>query len=207
MKKIMFNDEYGLTQAVVDGQKTMTRRLCKIQRPSLDYEIVFPVFESDPENSPLNYAYGWLNIKTGHFTGWNKPAYLPGDIVAVSMSYEHIFYELHRGLPEECSIGTGWKNKMFVKAEYMPYKIKITNASIELLQNISDTDCLKEGIIHAWTDKNEIKIYHTPHLPDRGFLSTDQPKEAFSWLIDKISGKGTWESNPYTFAYEFKLIN
>ena len=26
MKKIMFNDKYGLTQAVLDGRKTMTRR-------------------------------------------------------------------------------------------------------------------------------------------------------------------------------------
>ncbi len=26
-KKIMFNDRYGLTQAVLDGRKTMTRRL------------------------------------------------------------------------------------------------------------------------------------------------------------------------------------
>ena len=27
MKKIMFNDRYGLTQAVTEGRKTMTRRL------------------------------------------------------------------------------------------------------------------------------------------------------------------------------------
>ena len=29
MKKIMFNDRYGLTQAVLDGKKTMTRRIIK----------------------------------------------------------------------------------------------------------------------------------------------------------------------------------
>lgn len=27
MQKIMFSDEYGLTQAVLDGLKTMTRRI------------------------------------------------------------------------------------------------------------------------------------------------------------------------------------
>lgn len=27
MKKIMFNDRYGLTQAVLNGRKTMTRRI------------------------------------------------------------------------------------------------------------------------------------------------------------------------------------
>ena len=45
MKKIMFNDKYGLTQAVLDGRKTMTRRICKYDRPDETYDIVFPVFE------------------------------------------------------------------------------------------------------------------------------------------------------------------
>lgn len=32
-KKIMFNDKYSLTQAVLDGRKTMTRRVCKYDSP------------------------------------------------------------------------------------------------------------------------------------------------------------------------------
>lgn len=31
-KKIMFNDKYSLTQAVLDGRKTMTRRIIKCPR-------------------------------------------------------------------------------------------------------------------------------------------------------------------------------
>jgi hypothetical protein len=31
------------------------------------------------------------------------------------------------------------------------------------------------------------------------------PRQAFAALIDKVSGKGTWESNPYVFVYEFEL--
>lgn len=30
MQKIMFNDKYGLTQAVLNGRKTQTRRIIKI---------------------------------------------------------------------------------------------------------------------------------------------------------------------------------
>ena len=33
------------------------------------------------------------------------------------------------------------------------------------------------------------------------------PREAFSALIDKVSGKGMFASNPYVFAYEFELID
>jgi hypothetical protein len=31
MKKIMFNDKYGLTQAVLEGRKTQTRRIMNPQ--------------------------------------------------------------------------------------------------------------------------------------------------------------------------------
>ena len=30
--------------------------------------------------------------------------------------------------------------------------------------------------------------------------------EYFACLIDKVFGKGTWERNPWVFAYEFELI-
>ena len=32
------------------------------------------------------------------------------------------------------------------------------------------------------------------------------PHEAYAALIDKISGKGTWERNPYVFVYDFELV-
>lgn len=31
-------------------------------------------------------------------------------------------------------------------------------------------------------------------------------REAYATLIDRISGKGTFESNPYVFVYEFELV-
>lgn len=35
MKKIMFNDKYKLTQAVLEGRKTQTRRIAYIGNPPL----------------------------------------------------------------------------------------------------------------------------------------------------------------------------
>ena len=34
----------------------------------------------------------------------------------------------------------------------------------------------------------------------------DSPREAFAALIDRISGRGTWQRNPWVYAYEFELI-
>ena len=219
MKKIMFNDKLGLTQSVLEGRKTMTRRICKYDRPDESWDIVFPVFESkdyDSEGnliSPLLGAFGWKN-KDGDFTGWNNPLYKFCEVVAIAQNYRDSGYSpdsLDRH-PKDLSVrglmkdSAGWNNKMFVKSYACKHHIKITNVKIERLQDISDEDCLKEGIIHAYTDNNGIKRYHTPHTK-RGYLSTDVAQQAFSFLIDKVSGKGTWESNPFVFAYEFVLVD
>lgn len=219
MKKIMFNDKLGLTQAVLEGRKTMTRRICKYDRPDESWDIVFPVFGSkDYDNegnlvSPLFGAFGWKN-KDGDFTGWNNPFTRLAEVVAIAQSYRDLGYSpdsLDRH-PKDLSIrglmknSAGWNNKMFVKSYACKHHIKITNVKVERLQDISDEDCLKEGIIHAYTDNNGIKRYHTPHTK-RGYLSTDVAQQAFSFLIDKVSGKGTWESNPFVFAYEFVLVD
>ena len=215
----MFNDKLGLTQAVLEGRKTMTRRICKYDRPDESWDIVFPVFESkdyDSEGnliSPLLGAFGWKN-KDGDFTGWNNPLYKFCEVVAIAQNCRDSGYSpdsLDRH-PKDLSVrglmkdSAGWNNKMFVKSYACKHHIKITNVKIERLQDISDEDCLKEGIIHAYTDNNGIKRYHTPHTK-RGYLSTDVAQQAFSFLIDKVSGKGTWESNPFVFAYEFVLVD
>lgn len=192
-KKIMFNDKFGLTQAVLDGRKTMTRRISEDQ-------IRNSIFCKSGYESIHGYEI--------------KPKYEVGEIVAIAQSYKDSGYypdSLDRH-PKDLSIrglmkdSAGWNNKMFVKSYACKYHIKITNVKVERLQDISDEDCMKEGIIHAYTNNNGIKIYHTPHTK-RGYLSTDVAQEAFAFLINKVSGKGTWESNPYVFVYEFKLID
>lgn len=214
----MFNDKFGLTQAVLEGRKTMTRRICKYDRPDESWDIVFPVFESkdyDSEGnliSPLYGAFGWKN-KDGDFTGWNNPLYKVGEVVAIAQSYRDLGYSpdsLDRH-PKDLSIrglmknSAGWNNKMFVKSYACKHHIKITNVKIDRLQYISDEDCLKEGIIHVSTFLGQ-KIYHTPHV-NGSYLSTNVAQEAFAYLIDKVSGKGAWESNPFVFAYEFRLTD
>lgn len=213
MKKIMFNDKYSLTQAVLEGRKTMTRRVCKYDRPNETYDIVFPVFEpNDYDNdgnivSPLNYAFGWKNDK-GDFTGWNIPKYKVGEVVAIAQSYSDCGnmpdYELDEDGYPIMPKRSGFFNKMFVRADLMPHHIRITYIKIERLQNISDEDCFKEGIFKWDAGQKDIPFYsfHNADIPDY-----NDSRDAFAELIDKVSGKGTWESNPYVFVYEFELVD
>lgn len=108
---------------------------------------------------------------------------------------------------------------MFVKAEYMPHQIRITNIRLERLQDISEEDCLKEGI-EPWDaaeeyyrDKGvrksikELKASGiTPYQIPKCWTCFTSPKAAYAYLIDKISGKGTWDKNPWVFVYDFELV-
>lgn len=190
MKKIMFNNKYGLTQAVLDGRKTMTRRISKEQ-------IRNSVFWKSGYESIHGYEI--------------KPIYKISELVAIAQCYESLGMNPEIALNDRDGIGfytktkfaPGWKNKMFVRADLMPHHIRITNIKIERLQNISDEDCFKEGIFKWDAGQKDIPFYsfHNADIPDY-----NDPRDAFAALIDKVSGKGTWESNPYVFVYEFELI-
>ena len=218
----MFNDKFGLTQAVLDGRKTMTRRICKYDRPDESWDIVFPVFESkdyDSEGnliSPLYGAFGWKN-KDGDFTGWNNPLYKVGEVVAIAQSYMDVdrfhrkgknaaYLEYLDSILPELKLYPGWGNKMFVKADLMPHHIKIIGIKVERLQDISDEDCLKEGIIKGKCGSESTHFMDAYYVPkEKQPYCT--PRNAFEVLINKVSGKGVWESNPFVFVYEFVLFD
>lgn len=179
MKKIMFNDRYGLTQAVIEGRKTMTRRII----------IPQPDFLSD--------NFGWAKRNNGDVI---LPKYGVDEIVAVAQSYNSFYDDTYN--PVLFPAGAGWNNKMFVKPELMPHRIHITGIKCERLQDISDADCLKEGIRY-FPEIN--KFYFEDIRREEGFYF-DNPREAFAALINKVFGRGTWDGNPWVEAHEFDLL-
>ena len=146
------------------------------------------------------------------------PKYKVGEVVAIAQRYKDVvgkrdeaqetlgLYKIGKRYLTMEEMGAGWNNKLFVRADFMPHHIRITNIKIERLQDISDKDCLKEGIYKGQCGSADT------HFMDAYYYKGDiqpycTPREAFAALIDKVSGKGTWESNPYVFVYEFELID
>ena len=97
------------------------------------------------------------------------------------------------------STNAGWDNKMFVRADLMPHQIRITDVRVERLQDISDEDCIKEGVHEA------TRVF--PWYWIDGFNVTfNESRAAFAHLINKVSGKDVWSQNPYVFVYDFELV-
>ena len=200
MKKIMFNDKYGLTQAVLVKRKTQTRRII----PSADHKN--RRYEGAPK---LTNPDGTKSVLAQFSDKRVLSAYAVGEEIAVAQAYRDIaeFPLLSEQGIEELKQTPGWKNKMFVKPSLMPRHIRITNIRVERLQDISDKDCLAEGI-GVFPDR-KICEYGFRFVKGEAlhWIGADSLRQVYASLIDKVSGKGTWESDPYVFVYDFELID
>ena len=196
----MFNDRYGLTQAVIEGRKTVTRRVVDASGKYSEFRVWQPAIEM-PDG-----LYGYND------DGWEYlvEPYRRDEIVAVAQRYNSFMHPnaaiLEKG--RHWGRSKGWNNKMFGRADLMPHQIRILDVRAELLQDITKEDCLREGIElisvyeKLWS-KMPKPMYRNPVYV--GLIESD-PREAFASLIDKISGRGTWNKNPFVWRIEFKLV-
>lgn len=216
MKKIMFNNRYGLTKAVLEGRKTMTRRIIKAPK-TMDGQWVSgfaickrPGSDEVVEVMALDADEGMINNIL--------PKYKPGEVVAVAQSLRDMGYD-----PRDTKHKSGaiwgldhtpaWTNKMFVSASECIHQIRITDVWAERLQDITEEDCLKEGVdkgylgyyINGLKTKDWEKESHV-EKDGKTYRLFPTPRKAFAALIDIIHGKGTWDSNPWVFVYEFELV-
>ena len=201
MKKIMFNEQFGLQQATFDGVKGMTRRT-----------IAQCILDAVPQYQEQYYAGALEHIEideailnmVGPEKMFQQYVYQVGEIVAVAQRYSQIEDEIERlGLPlnlkEEIRKHKGYNNKMYVRAEDMPHHIKIAGMKVEPLCGISDEDCLREGIIDTGSGytcykQGVLPLFRTPYA-------------AFKALIDKLNHRGFFETNPLVFAYSYEIID
>ena len=230
MKKIMFNDKFLLTQAVLEGRKTQTRRVITYPKTFHGKDVCgYYVCRRATDRAITEvcmYDENEIFIDEGQIL----PKYKVGEVVAVAQSYCSIAEEL-----ENCNNATcaahyeknvqkaseyiswmehpGFNNKLFVAADMMIHRIRITDVRVEKLQDISGDDCLKEGVV---VNEPKIKGGINMYYPCEYLRSCAKevgwgrvfhtPREAFAHLINKVSRKDVWSENPYVFVYDFELV-
>ena len=190
MNGINFTKE--MFHAVIDGSKIQTRRIVNPQP--------ITVFKGIPIKE-YNNQLGIKDITPRYKVG--ETLYLKEPYRVDSFGVEYNLDDKNKTLAKI----TKWRNKLFMPAKYARYFIEITAVRCERLQDISDEDCLNEGIFEKYYFEktkyyeNGVKIGKMQRVPHY-----NTPKQAYASLINSIYGKGTWESNPYVWVYEFKLL-
>lgn len=187
----------------VKGLKVQTRRIINPQPLEIVCFTIIDnklLFEARDENDALVFI---------------KPRYNVGDILYLKEPYKkwtrglsegrHTSILYKYGEETTCdkigvdgsSYYTDWKNKLFMPASAARHFIKITAVRAERLQDISNEDCIKEGIVFDGS------VY------SNGFdnIKYLEPRAAYKALINSIDGKDTWDNNPWVWVYDYELID
>ena len=193
-----------MVRAILDGRKTVTRRVVK---PRKDREIGCAL-------APCELAG---EVNAGDYT--NAP-WAPGERLWVREAFDFL-PDSSPDHPQGCQIvywATGSLEPRTAPHDYNPLiyghekvrpsihmprwasriTLEITGVRAERLQDISEADALTEGIArHA-----DGSGFHTE---DGRHYSAD-PSESFASLWESINGAGSWDANPWVFVIEFRRL-
>ena len=188
-KKIMFSDKYGLTQAVLEGRKTQTRRIITYPKTFHGKDVCGYYVCRRATDRAITEVCMYDDNESFIDEGQILPKYKVGEVVAVAQSYKYVDSYYSAAYQRQHSIHgmtvdaldcvpnedikkwfknrndfkdkASWNNKMFVKSELMPHQIRITNVRVEKLQDIQEDDCLKEGVVvNEPKIKGDINMYY-----------------------------------------------
>lgn len=225
---ILFSTD--MVKAILDGNKTMTRRIVKPQPDDsgLHNHTAFPMsLDSDMkgwwgttadtgESKEFPCRYG----NVGDILWVRENMYQSALGVAMysasgrDSKHEYVVYE---GFNKEERIDWDFftVNRANIPSIYMPKKaariwLEVTGVRVDQLLNITEQDTIKEGIegdlvttsgSNPWRYKNYFKHGEgDPHL----FSS---PIQSFCSLWSKINGDESWKSNPWVWVIEFKVLS
>ena len=198
IKSILFNTD--MVRAILDGRKTVTRRVAKFEKGfNEETEKVYP---------------GKCSLCVGLFNDLNnirvskKPPYQPGDILYVRETWHKYIKRVGKG--ESCHLAefygykasvensedsnTPWKPSIHMPKQAARIWLKVTNVRVERLQDITTDQIEAEGV--------EIENDYRP-------LNGEEKLYAFSQLwvgtvkeadIDRYG----WDSNPWVWVIEFE---
>lgn len=140
-----------------------------------------------------------------------KPTYKVGEVVYIKEPYHEdelglVRYKYDFSEDNEWRNKTKFKNKLFVGADMARYYIRITHVTLERLYDISDEDCLKEGIDMV-TDGNTYNSLYYDYQHNQ--MSIASPQESFFSLFrfaNKVP-KSKEIPNIWCFAYSYVLCD
>jgi hypothetical protein len=195
-----------MVQAIGDGRKTQTRRICKDKsligflEAGFSDEFILDIDNFDAYKSPYGKAGDYLWVREA-FCIEN---YYPDNDIAT------IRYKAG-GMKLVQPWGRGWvlpevigkpKPSIHLPRVANRYLLRNNDVSLQRLQDISETDAINEGVKPIYDgDKN--LIGYENYLP-YGYRWFTTAKESFQSLWIKIHGEGSWEQNPIVWAVYFE---
>lgn len=203
-RPILFSGE--MVKSILGGQKTMTRRILKV-----DGRGIAPSFtrvEYKPGLNCINAAdrtNGWIEIRDCPYGKvgdqlWVRETFMYADPISridYKADGKHILHHSNEACKKFAdvfernpdNIGR-WYPSIHMPRWASRILLEITDIRVERLQDISEEDARKEGVL----------------FKDNGDLYRGLPaKQAFASLWESIN-LGTWTYNPWVWVVSFRKI-
>ena len=215
MKNILMNTE--MAKAIVEGRKTQTRRVIKDNLDSVelilkkDYSMeCFIKKHSKFQKDEVIWVREPAKISQVFFNNNHKMAMkykFLSDGQEFNMEVPERFRHTKEELGETIVAYPKWlKNNRGIPngciKEMARIFIKITDVRVEKIQDISDSDMLKEGIKSSYTKSKHDDIQSWNKK------ATISLRYNFINLWNKTAPNGyKWDDNPFVFVYDFEVVS
>lgn len=199
-----------MVRATLAGTKTQTRRIVKgVALDWLERDGFTPEFTAAPENRMCPYGQpgdrlwvreAWMPDPPRDGS-WPHVAFdgcKPHDMELIPEQYRTPKHCLYRADGHEKL--TGWTPSIHMLRWASRITLEITGVRAERLQDISEADCIAEGIeprADGWA-------WYTG--TDRDWTYTTQPRTSYRSLWESINGHESWYANPWVWVVEFKRL-
>lgn len=215
-KPILFNTE--MVKAILDGRKTQTRRVVNkeyLDMADIDDNNIYVPREDGGYVNILNMT--WSKYKVGDVLYVRETFNTFSNItmdnevgVIYKADNKEVILPCNRDYECEYVFNDKWKPSIHMPKKYARIFLKVTNVGVERLQDISDEDCIKEGIVEVTKDNQVFKfcIYDKKDYSSTPWQDMPKnPQEVYKNLWNSTAKDGyKWEDNPYVFVYEFERI-
>lgn len=184
---ILFKAE--MVRAILDGRKTMTRRLSRLQQFNAQPDC----WRLAGDTMEFDGGFEYVKLPTSRYGGpgdrlWVKETWGFGS-EPVPFSTSHFVYRASGELFVEKGF---WQNAMFMPRKASRITLEIVRVRVERLKDMNPIDAVLEGA----------------YIPQLNYGPAEGPYAVatFANLWESINGKGSWEENPWVRVIEFKKI-
>ena len=204
-KPILFNTD--MVRAILDGRKTVTRRVLKNQDPNRIFNFDYVL-----DKNSVIYAVDLYcdNGNNGYWTLENKAPYFEGDILYVRETFANLtrsdgtykyVYKSTDEYPfgEKYIVKFKWHPSIHMPKEAARIFLRVTNVRVERLQDITPEQIDAEGCKEYAYNVKTGKLL--PSKPTWFKIIWD------STIKKSDIAKYGWTANPYVWVIEFERID
>ncbi|MBF5006885.1 hypothetical protein [Diaphorobacter caeni] len=200
-----------MIRAILDGQKTQTRRLVKGEQPLgrdgfhivsagfRDEKVVMHEVELDAAVSEVLWSQACPNGRPGD-QFWVRESWAFG-LDAISSARDEdapVVFAADGEQALRSRLCERWRPSIHMPRWASRLSLEIHGIRVERLQDISRNDALAEGIV-----RHPDGSYG---LADTSHYHSDDPRQSFFSLWESINGDGSVMANPWVWVYDFREV-